>query len=245
MDAASGVIKFFLEAQNGKIGKVHNMTAYFITSTGTGIGKTHFVTRSIRASREKVEPISALKPIISGWQTDCLEENDTACILKALNLPFEEKWINQISPWRFMAPLSPDMAATQEGKEINFDDLISFCLAAIEKAAIVNQTLLIEGVGGAFVPLNQLYLVADWIRALQLPVILVTGNYLGTLSHTLSTVYALESRGVPVDQIILNENKLNQIDLEATHQSLSRSLAQPIQLCTYEATTEVVLPNFG
>lgn len=221
------------------------MTAYFITSTGTGIGKTHVVTQWIRADREKDQPIFALKPIISGWQRDCLEENDTACILNALGLPFEEQWINQISPWRFAAPLSPDMAAMQEDKAIDFDALISFCQVAIEKATTESQTLLIEGVGGAFVPLNQMHLVVDWMHALQLPVIVVTGNYLGALSHTLSTVYALESSGVQVDRIILNENKPNQIDLEATYQSLSRFLAQPIQLLPYGATIEVALPNFG
>lgn len=220
------------------------MTAYFITSTGTGIGKTHFVTQLIRTYREQQHPIFALKPIISGWQNECLEDNDTACILNALGLPFEDKWINHISPWRFAAPLSPDMAAIQAGTEINFDELISFCQSAIEKAKEAKQTLLIEGVGGAFVPLNQTHLVVDWMHALQLPVILVTGNYLGTLSHTISTVYALEHREVQVKQIILNENQLNQIDLEATYQSLSRFLAQPIQLFSNGATAEAVLPNF-
>lgn len=219
------------------------MTAYFITATGTGVGKTYVTTEWIAALQAVGKPVMALKPIISGWQTENLTENDSACILNALGLPFELDVIEMISPWRFEAPLSPDMAALQEGRAIDFNALISFCQKSIAAATENSRTLLIEGVGGAFVPLNKKQLVVDWIQALNLPVILVTGNYLGSLSHTLSTIYALESRNIKVEKIILNEHKIGQIDLELTQNSLAQFINYPIEVVTHRTTNSTVCTN--
>jgi dethiobiotin synthetase len=219
------------------------MTAYFMTATGTGVGKTHVTTRWISDLQAAGKPVMALKPIISGWQTENLADNDTARILNVLGLPFETETIERISPWRFKAPLSPDMAALQEGRDLDFDALILFCQKSIIAAKENNHTLLIEGVGGAFVPLGKKNLVVDWIQALQLPVILVAANYLGSLSHTLSTVYALESRKIKIQKIILNENKIGQVDLKLTQNSLAQFISYPIEIMTHRTTNSIVHTN--
>src|SRR3546814_8137834 len=79
-----------------------------------------------------------------------------------------------MSPWRFRAPLSPDMAAAREGRTVPFDDLVDHCRDRLAAAA---GPLLIEGVGGAMVPLDECHTVLDWMAALALPALLVSGTY--------------------------------------------------------------------
>ena len=56
------------------------------------------------------------------------------------------------------------------------------------------------------VPLNRTYTVLDWMAALNLPALLITGSYLGTISHTLTALLALQSRNIPLAGLIINEN---------------------------------------
>src|SRR6185312_4226156 len=93
--------------------------------------------------------------------------------------------ITRISPWRFEAPLSPDMAARREGRAIDFDALVDFTRST------ASPLTLVEGVGGVMVPLDEQHTTLDWMAAVGFPVMLVTGSYLGTLSHTLTAVGAL------------------------------------------------------
>ncbi len=111
--------------------------------------------------------------------------------------------MEKISPWRFRAPLSPDMAASREHRTIELEDVVKFCRDAGNGA---ENVLLIEGVGGVMVPLNGQHTVLDWIEATNLSSILVVGSYLGTLSHTLTAVEALCSRGITVAAIVISES---------------------------------------
>ena len=86
-----------------------------------------------------------------------------------------------LSPWRFAAPLSPDMAAQMEGRSIEFDQVAAFCRMPRDAAV-----LLIEGAGGAMTPLTQDRTMLDLAVSLRVPVILAAGSYLGSLSHTLT-----------------------------------------------------------
>ena len=96
--------------------------------------------------------MDAIKPIISGFDPARAGDSDCGVLLRALGLPLSDEEIEDISPWRFAAALSPDMAARHEGKEIDFEQLVSFCETAIEEA---EGDMLIEGVGGVMVPLDQ------------------------------------------------------------------------------------------
>ena len=87
--------------------------------------------------------------------------------------------------------MSPDLAAAREGRSIDVDSVVTFCQTAIEQR---RDILLIEGVGGVMVPLDGERTILDVMMALQLPLILVTGCYLGTISHTLTALDALYRR---------------------------------------------------
>src|SRR5262245_46805694 len=160
------------------------MAAYFVTSTGTDIGKTFVTAGLIRYLRESSQPVAALKPVVSGYDSSVVETSDPAVLLSALGRQITANEIERIAPWRFRAPLSPDIAAAREGRTIDFDKLIAFSRAAI---AAATGPLFIEGVGGVMVPLDANRTVLDWMAALEIPLLLVVGGYLGTISHTLTT----------------------------------------------------------
>ena len=138
------------------------MASIFITASGTDVGKTFVAAGLIRYLRGKGETIDAIKPIVSGFDPGRAGDSDCGVLLRALGLPLTEEEIEDISPWRFAAALSPDMAARHEGKAIDFDQLVLFCETAIEEA---EGSLLIEGVGGV------MDTVLDWIADLDLPVV--------------------------------------------------------------------------
>src|SRR5664279_5212453 len=121
------------------------MGAYFVTSTGTDIGKTFVTAGLIRQLRHAGVKVDALKPIVSGFDIASAAISDPGVLLEALDEPITEDSLMRISPWQFAAPLSPDMAAARERRSIGFDDLVALCRNAIANA---RGTLFIEGVGG-------------------------------------------------------------------------------------------------
>ena len=72
------------------------------------------------------------------------------------------------------------------------------------------------------VPLDRRHTVLDWIAALEVPALLVTGSYLGTLSHTLTAVGMLQARNVKLAGIVVNESEEQPVAPEETVQVLAR-----------------------
>lgn len=193
------------------------MSRTFITATGTGIGKTLVTSILTRQLRAQGKSVSALKPLISGFTEETFQDSDTAELLRAMDRPVTPETIAEVSPWRFAAPLSPDMAAIREGRSIDFLKLIEFCGGP----ELTDHTL-IEGVGGAFVPVGDNHTVADWIAEMDIPALVVCGSYLGTLSHTIATLEALANRRVTVTGIIISESPDSPVPLAETQATLGR-----------------------
>ena len=103
---------------------MENMKRYFITAIGTGIGKTFITSALAQYLYKKNKNIVALKPVISGFNNDKVAESDSFIIAQAQN---NNLTIEEISPYRFVAPISPDMAAEAENRPINFAQLLQFC----------------------------------------------------------------------------------------------------------------------
>ena len=189
----------------------------FITSTGTNIGKTYLTNLLIKRALKLNYKINAIKPIISGFNIAKLEETDSGIILKALSM--DKRRIDEISPWRFKDPLSPDMAAKLAKKEINFKEIINYCNSYI-KSKKDDDILLIEGVGGTMVPINSKYTILDLIKKLNIPIILTIGSYLGSISHTLNSYEVLIKNNVNINSIVLNESNENNIGMKLIKSSL-------------------------
>lgn len=200
------------------------MSALFVTATGTDIGKTFVAAGLIRALRAQGRAVDALKPVLSGFDPDAKADSDPAHLLAALGRPQTLEEIARVSPFRFRAPLSPDMAARQEGRSLAFDDVIGACRDAMARR---RGTLLIEGVGGVMVPLDDTHTVLDWIAALRIPALLVAGSYLGTLSHTLTALSVLAQRGLDVAAVVVSETTGSTVPLHDTVETIVR-FAAPI-----------------
>jgi dethiobiotin synthetase len=195
------------------------VSAYFVTATGTDVGKTFVTAGLVRHLREEGRAVSALKPVMSGFTCETAAASDAGLLLAALDLPVTEENVRRISPWRFAAPLSPDMAAAREDRQIDFDALVTWCRRAV---AANTGTLFIEGVGGAMVPLDERHTVLDWMAALDLPLVMVTGSYLGTLSHTLTALDTVARRGLTVAALVVNESAASPVPLAETMATLRR-----------------------
>lgn len=189
------------------------MLALFITATGTDIGKTHLSTALLRHWRGQGKTVRALKPVMSGFDPAAAEASDAGLLLAAMGQPITADALDGIAPWRFAAPLSPDMAAAREGRSIDFPALLEFCRAEIARPADV---LLIEGVGGVMAPLDDRKTVLDWMAALRLPVVVITGSYLGTISHTLTALATLRRERVDTAAVIVNESPTSPVPLAET-----------------------------
>ncbi|MGL4962925.1 MAG: dethiobiotin synthase [Inquilinus sp.] len=196
------------------------MSALFVTATGTEIGKTFITAALIRYLRRQGRMARAIKPVVSGFDDVTKPESDPAVLLRAMGQAPTDGALAETSPWRFAAPLSPDMAARREGRAVDFGALVRHCRREI--AAAGEDPLLIEGVGGAMVPLTDHETVLDWIAALRVPVLLVAGSYLGTISHTLTTLGVLRTAGLDVRAIVLNETLGSTVPLEETRETVSR-----------------------
>ena len=195
------------------------MSAYFVTSTGTDIGKTFVTAGLIRYLREAGQAVHALKPVVSGYDSSVVETSDPAVLLKALGKQVSAEEIAAMAPWRFRAPLSPDLAAARENRPIDFDALVGFSRAAVDGN---KGMLFIEGVGGIMVPLDGQRTVLDWMAALGIPLLLVVGGYLGTISHTLTALDVLAQRKLKVAAIVVSESERNPVELDETVESLTR-----------------------
>ena len=195
------------------------MTAIFITATGTDVGKTFVVASLIRLLRQMGRTVDAIKPIVSGYDATLAAASDPGVLIGALGLPFSPEAVDRVSPWRFRAAVAPDLAARREGRSIDVDAVVAYCQGAIERR---RDILLIEGVGGIMVPLDEHRTILDVMMALRVPLILVTGSYRGTISHTLTALNSLFRRDLNVLATIVNETPGSSIPLGDAVASIGR-----------------------
>jgi len=193
--------------------------AFFVTSSGTEIGKTYVTALLCRAMVKREMVPGALKPIMSGFDADDLPASDAGQLLSALGVPVTPETIASISPWRFTPSISPDMAAKRAGSEIDTDDLVQFCRLGLEAPS---DALFIEAAGGIMAPINDRDLMIDWAQRLQFPLILVVGSYLGTISHTLTAIDAAQSRGLTIASLVMSESTVSPVPMEETAETISR-----------------------
>lgn len=156
---------------------------YFVTGIGTDVGKTW-------VSAILVEALKAdyWKPIQAGD----LHYSDTDKV-KALVSNHQSKF--HANAYAFKAAASPHYAASLEELTIEIENIIK---------PKVENSLIVEGAGGLLVPLNDQHLIIDLIQHLNLEVILVIRNYLGSINHSLLSVEALKQRHISIKGIIFN-----------------------------------------
>lgn len=175
------------------------MQGYFITGTDTGVGKT-VVTAGIAANlKQRGINVGIMKPVQTGSTTTRhgLVSPDALFALTVAGIVDE---MELVSPYRLKPPLAPRIAAELTGTAI---DLVKINRAYRELCRR-HDFMLVEGAGGIMVPITGRFLMADLIKAFDLPALIVARPGLGTVNHTLLTVEYAKSRGIHVAGIIIN-----------------------------------------
>lgn len=157
----------------------HAQRIIFITGTDTGVGKTLLTGLLLHHLRQNGCHALAMKPFASG----SLADTELLCAVQDNELTLEE-----ITPYYFAKPLAPLAAVRKRCPGFRLADV----LKPISRTANRCQCLLIEGIGGVYVPLGQGITVLDLIARLSCEVIVVARNSLGTINHTLLTAAALQ-----------------------------------------------------
>ena len=177
------------------------MAAFFVTATGTEIGKTYISARLLGAARAAGHKVAAVKPLMSGFAADDLPASDAGQLLLAMGQSVSAETIDRLVMHRFAPALAPNVAARQAGVALDYPALLAFCRQRLAQDGLS----LVEGAGGVMSPVTDDKLHSDLIADLGLPVILVSGNYLGTVSHTLSALAVLQAAGCTVAAIAVSQ----------------------------------------
>lgn len=172
------------------------MPSLLITGTGTGVGKTIITAALARAWRFLGIDAGVMKPLACGFDPGHTP-HDTALLRASARV---DDPLELVTPLAFEAPLAPSEAARLAGCEV---DLVPVD-AALDALQRRHTHLLVEGIGGALVPLTDEVAVADWAVRHRLPAAVVARTDLGTLSHTRMTLEVLAARGLCVLGVILN-----------------------------------------
>lgn len=168
------------------------MKPFFISGIGTGIGKTivaAVITEALEADY--------WKPVQAGFENG----TDSTFVSSLVSNPHT---VIHAETYRLEMAASPHIAARQENIQIDLSRL----KADFNKIKS-DRPLVIEGAGGLMVPLNETEFVIDLIKALDVRLILVSRNYLGSINHSLMTASLCRAAGIEVAGWIFNDQFMN------------------------------------
>lgn len=216
------------------------MKIFSIVGTDTEIGKTHATVEIINYLNDKSYKAFALKPIAAGLDkiNGKLINDDVYRIASANHSPIPE---NIISPLQFKLAIAPHIAAQYQQAKLNTPLVINKIQSSIDSIKNLNTLhhstsinkkpadyILIEGVGGIMVPLNESETYLNVLQQLKHPVILVVGMKLGCLNHALLTYSTLTTHNVQVDGWIANCITPNMPYLKENIEYLERAIRSPL-----------------
>jgi dethiobiotin synthetase len=201
------------------------MKSLFVTGTDTGVGKTTVsVGLASFLSLKKGMDVGVMKPFESGlskrdkdslpWDAICLKEGSGSA-----------DDLDIISPYTFEAPLAPEVASQLEHVQIDMNMVDRM----YEKLRTSHELLIIEGAGGVLVPITKDFFYVDLIRRWKAPTLIVSRLGLGTINHTLLTNHYLQSQGISVVGVILNDTEgLEGLAARTNPDILKRYLGVPV-----------------
>jgi len=171
----------------------------FITATDTEVGKTFVSGLLIRSLLRHGIDTGYFKPVASGCRLEngALVSEDLLFVESFAGLKMESG-LN--CPVCYRKPLAPLSAARLEEQAVDLEKIWE----AYDRLKRRHPFLVVEGIGGAMVPLKENYLLVDLMADCRLPALIVCRPALGTINHTLLTLEALISRGIPILGFLTN-----------------------------------------
>lgn len=170
----------------------------FVTGTDTGVGKTWIATALLRALAGAGLRAAGMKPVAAGFEPGTTANGDVVALRAAGNVDVPQ---DDCNPYAFAAAVAPHLAAAGCGVAIEMPRIVD----AFERLRLRTDALVVEGAGGALVPIDAQCDMLDVAAALRLPVLLVVGMRLGCLNHALLTALAVRRRGLVLAGWIANE----------------------------------------
>ena len=202
----------------------------FITGTDTDAGKTYISSLIVRALRNERVDAVGFKPICCGDRNDALEMANASGFSDG-EVEADDEILNKLNPVWMKTPAAPHVASMFENKPVEKDVLLNAHKVLKNEHACV----ITEGVGGWLVPINGMeFSVAELAMEIGDPVLLVVGNKLGALNHTLLTVEAMRSRGVEPAGLVFN-NLVDELD---TATITNKGIVE--DMCGVEVITDVI-----
>ncbi|OUD14587.1 dethiobiotin synthase [Thioflexithrix psekupsensis] len=213
---------------------------YFITGTDTEIGKTTCTVALLHHFKQLRHRTAAMKPIASGceWSPEGWRNADAIALQHAMTEPLS---YHEVNPITLPEPIAPHLAAQLVKKSLDVATLTAHYQQIKTNANIV----LIEGVGGWRVPLNDKETLADLVRSLTIPVILVVGMRLGCINHALLTAEVIAKDGCLLQGWIANYLSPPQAHDAAVLMTLQQRLNAPLwATLNYQAQHLSIHPDF-
>ncbi|MBB1311847.1 dethiobiotin synthase [Pseudoalteromonas sp. SR41-8] len=200
------------------------MNQFFITGTDTDAGKTHVTSLLLKLLAQHKKRAIGFKPIASGCEMafEQLVNADALMLMESATVSAKYDIIN---PFAFAPPIAPHIAAEQAGINITVEKLSMAYQHVKQQGA---DYLLTEGAGGWALPINNNEYLYDWVKAEQLPVILVVGMKLGCINHALLTAAHMQSMGVNCVGWIANQVDATMDEYQANLDSLKTRLPFPL-----------------
>ncbi|WP_250532809.1 dethiobiotin synthase [Caballeronia sp. AZ10_KS36] len=195
----------------------------FVAGTDTEIGKTFVSCALLHGFARTGLRAAAMKPIASGAvMRDGMLHNEDADQLDAaatVALPPDMR-----TPFMMREPIAPHIAAAREGIALDIGRIVD----AHREASTLADIVVVEGVGGFRVPLDETHDTADLAVALNVPVVLVVGMRLGCISHALLTAEAIASRGLKLAGWVANRVDPNMLYPDENIATLKQRIAAPL-----------------
>ena len=178
---------------SGSLGK-----AFLITGTQLNVGKTFVAAGLVRLLKERGLNVGVMKPVEVGWPK---EQGEWPHDAEALRIAAEvDDPLEDVAPYVFNELLAPQLAADRERNPIELEH-IKECLDRLRSR---HQIVLVEGVGGLAVPLDEGQDYTTLAKLCDLPVLLVSNAHMGTLNSTFLSVFYARAQGLNVLGVIAN-----------------------------------------
>ena len=218
------------------------LKGFFIGASDTDAGKTYIASQLVRALNKAGFTPAPRKPLATGCQKITskmchkkpgLVSGDLFCrdTYELYQANQERTPLTTITPFAFEPASSPHQAMTHN--PVHFEAIVQSCQAE------PHETLVVEGVGGYFSPLNTTHLNIHLAQTLNLTNLLVIPNHLGALNQTLAQIYALKAHNIPVHGLILNQTSPNPPYIQAQDLKNFISPLPPLMQIDYNATIDL------
>jgi len=175
-----------------------NNNIYFVSGIDTGIGKSYatgFIAKQWNAAGLR----TITQKLVQTGNTSISE--DIILHRELMGIAFKQEDMQKITmPEIFSYPASPHLAARIDKREINFEKMRQATIQLSQRY----DAVLIEGAGGLMVPLTENYLIIDYIKEMDYPLLFVTSGKLGSINHTLLSLEAVARRKIQLHTVIYN-----------------------------------------